>query len=999
MRTSDELTYQHKCSEYRNDIPLSNYHPQKIYRQVHEEVLSRLLHGEHIADIPAELGYQLNRAGYHFEDSIQQNNRLFYGAKDILRFVNSDRRTPQFVSEEEAVINFRGEEIKVLPTYYYVDNGEVCVVKIKADTPKQVETESTGKQHVIDERENDESYALMLLARKLRDEIDPNLGCRVEIDHLFDEYEKPKRGMARTSYIEDFFDPEHEKNITEIHDGAYYDEFFRQKWEIEDAYPQTCGGASCGGCACYNACHYTEPPLSADTSNVMKDPDDVQLSYAQRQVTEHASGSMLVDSGAGAGKTTCITMNLLNHLRAGVSPSKCLLLTFTNAAAKEMMDRLAIYTRAIQADPERADQLPADLDLNDITGVTFNGLCQKIIEAHYEELGFSRVPAVIPDEVEQQMVHEIFNIYPEKIPIWNYNKPSKSIYDKSSNYSFGKSAAEEFLNLVLEVKMTPDDEYRFKAIEDYGRAKGLDHRYVTQLKMMVEDFESAHFERINGLNSSGKCYITYLDQFLLVEKLYQMHPTLWDEYGFSHIIVDEVQDSNTTQLKLLQRIQNNASYESLLAVGDMQQSIYGFNGAVPENMLHDNYETFFGPTEYVGIRENFRCSRNIIGFTNDVIDNIIEKTTEKGIPVGDNEYEHLVGTRGETQGVKVNGYYSQSEQMEDIARQIKDDIEHGTMPGDIMFITRNKPQLHALASELTKLDVPSVLRCPVPYMDNSNVGSAISFMDSFLYGYDSGYFDYCNQLEHGELFTAEADEVMDKVNALKADIESKDRGIDTLREYLNNLDPEKRDECYQSFLKNFSYAKDLNELENQLTAFKQHGSKSTFKREATYSEVQLSTIHSAKGLESKVVYCDIAKLDTPAFHERRLPSAVAKEYKETNRLEYVAYTRAKDKLVVTAPYVLADRGGRPVLNQRLINAYHAVGRTYGYNFMEYMAHKDAARAQTTQLQEEDIAEYIAPRIDDVQRQYENIVADQVSFEESVQALGLDWEDFSGSARA
>ena len=290
-----------------------------------------------------------------------------------------------------------------------------------------------------------------------------------------------------------------------------------------------------------------------------------------------------------------------------------------------------------------------------------------------------------------------------------------------------------------------------------------------------------------------------------------------------------------------------------------------------------------------------------------------------------------------------------------------------------------------------------MLRCPVPYMDNSNVGSAISFMDSFLYGYDSGYFDYCNQLEHGELFTAEADEVMDKVNALKADIESKDRGIDVLREYLNNLDPEKRDECYQSFLKNFSYAKDLNELENQLTAFKQHGSKSTFKREATYSEVQLSTIHSAKGLESKVVYCDIAKLDTPAFHERRLPSAVAKEYKETNRLEYVAYTRAKDKLVVTAPYVLADRGGRPVLNQRLINAYHAVGRTYGYNFMEYMAHKDAARAQTTQLQEEDIAEYIAPRIDDVQRQYDNVVANQVSFEESIEALGLDWNDFAGRA--
>lgn len=62
-----------------------------------------------------------------------------------------------------------------------------------------------------------------------------------------------------------------------------------------------------------------------------------------------------------------------------------------------------------------------------------------------------------------------------------------------------------------------------------------------------------------------------------------------------------------------------------------------------------------------------------------------------------------------------------------------------------------------------------------------------------------------------------------------------------------------------------------------------------------------------------------------------------------------------------------------------------------------MAHKDAARAQNNQIREEDVAEYITPRIDDVQRQYDNVVANQVSFEESVEALGLDWNDFAGRA--
>lgn len=994
MRTSDELTYQHKCSNYRTDIALSNYNPTKIYRDVQEEVTARLLRGEAIADLPAELGYQLNKRGYHFEDAIQKNNRLFYAAKDIQRFVQSDRRERHFVSEEQAVIDFRGERIRVKPTYYYIQNGYLCVVKVKADTPKQTITEDSGKQVAVDERENDESYALMLLARKLRDEINPELGCRVEIDHLNDEHHKPKRGEAALPYIEDFFAYEHESNITEISDGYYYDRFFERKWELEEQYPQTCGGASCSGCGCYNACHYTEPPLVADTSDLMKDPDDVRLSYDQRQVTLHNTGSMLVDSGAGAGKTTCITMNLLNLLRNGVDPSKIVLLTFTNAAAKEMMDRVAMYTRAIQNDPERADQLPPDLDLNDITGCTFNGLCQKVIEAHYEELGFTRPPQVIPYETEQQMVHEIFDLYPEKIPGWNYNKSSKSIYDKTTGFNNGKTAAEEFLALVEAVALTPDNEYRWTALD--ALADKLEHKYIVQLKMMIEDFNAAHFERINGLNSSGKCYITYLDQFLLVEKLAKMHPTLWDEYGFSHIIVDEVQDSNTTQLKLLQRIQNNESYESLLAVGDMQQSIYGFNGAVPENMLHHNYESFFGPTSYVAIRENFRCSRNVIGFTNTVIDDMIEQTSRKGLPVGDNEYEHLVGTRPATQEVQVEGYYSQKSQMEDIARQIKEDIDNGVMPGDIMFITRNKPQLHMLASELTMLGIPSVLRCPVPYMDNSNVGSAITFMDSYLYGYDEGYFDYCNQLEHGALFEADAETIQERTEAFREEVSGRPHSAETLKEYLKALDPDERDECYQSFLKTFQYTTDLSEIEDRLAAFKQHGSKSTFKREATYGEVQLSTIHSAKGLESRVVYCDIAKLDSPAFHEPRMNGQTAKEYKETNRLEYVAYTRARDKLAISAPYVIADHGRQPILNKRLIRDYHAIGKTYGYNFMSYLAEKAANRAQQHELemQAENTGEYIMPRLNDVQRQYADYVGDQVSFEESVAALGLNWNEFA-----
>ena len=1035
MRTSDELDLQHKCSNYRNDIPLSNYNPMKIYKACQEELLDRLLRGEEIPDVAQELNYLLTMRGYQFEDSIQRDFKLYLASRDINRYVNSEHRPLHFIEEEEQVVVFRGEQIRALGTYYCVDDTThtVTLVKVKADTPNLKLTDETGKTIASDEREQDEAYALMLLARKIRDAHFPGYRVELEFNHLADEYKKPARGEARAPYIEDFFDEEHSSNTIKVEDGAYYDAFFEQKWAIDDRFPPTCGGAACSGCGCYTACHYTEPPLVNDLSNAMKNPDDVQLSYAQRQVVNHNSGSILVDSGAGAGKTTCITMRILKLLRDGVDPSKILLLTFTNAAAQEMLDRVAMYIRSVQSDPEKAGQLPPDLDSNDILGCTFNGLCQRIIDEHYEELGFNRAPMVIPADVEQKMIHDVFDLYPEKIPGWSYYNSSKSIYDRSTGGKFGaKPAATEFLNLVEKIKNLPEGEYRWQPIEDLN----LDHKYVVQLKMMIEDFEAAHTEYINGLSSSGRAYITYQDQFLLVEKLLSMHPTLWDEYGYEHIIVDEVQDSNPTQLKLLEHIQNNASYKSLCSVGDMQQSIYGFNGAVPENMLQNNYEGFFGPTQYTSIRENFRCSREVIGFVNTTIDTIIENTARKGLPVAEHEYEHLVGTRGSKHPVDVQGYYSQESQMKDIARQIKEDIESGIMPGDIMFITRNKFQLTMIASELTKIGVPSVLRCPVPYMDNSNVGAALAFMDSYLYGYEEGFFDYCNQLSKGTLFAeADAETIEQQVTAFTEEVTSRERSTDSLKAYLAGLDPDKKDECYQDFLQGFQHASTMQELEDKLIAFKQHGATATFKRNATYGEVQLSTIHSAKGLESKVIYCDISKLDDPQFHEPRLNHKVGKEYKETNRLEYVAYTRAKDKLVVTAPYVLRDNNGRPMLNKRLINAYKAIGKTYGYNFMAYMQEKANRKAQLHELEmeelQEEAAEIVRPTLDDVYRRYHlgntgsseyslddlpemeyaapvepgffmgvpeaDIPSgiDQVSLQESVEALGLDFQDFNG----
>lgn len=989
MKTSNELTRQHFCSKHRiPDGLLTRYNPEKIVKDAQEELLLTMLKSENAIEYPAlELHRILMSKGYHFADNIQANAKLYFMVRDMKRYIASDTREKIFADQfpkEDMIVDMFGEQIQVDPSFFVIQGNCVNVIKVKADTPIQTFTEANGKTVKVDERENYESYALMLLARQIRDKYYPNMGCRVEINHLNDDYVK---GME---YCPDFFAEDH-NNTTEIFDGYFYDRLFEDKYQLEVIeFPETCGGASCSGCSNYNACNRTEPPLVADYSGVTKNPDDVQLSYNQRLIANHNTGSLLVDSGAGAGKTTCIVMKLLTLLRNGADPKEIALFTFTNAAAKEMVDRIKMYTGAILEDPARAGELPDDLNVDEITATTFNGLCQKVIEEHYEELGFQRAPHVIPAHIEKTLIHEIFNRYPMKIPGWIYTKQDKSIYDKSVlSYAQmrARSATDRFLDLVMQVKLA--EGYKWDVIDNMD----MEYQYKAQLKMMIEEYEMAHTNYIAGLNASGKCYITFADQFLLVNKLLETHPTLWDEYGFKHIIVDEVQDSNHIHLELLRNIQNNTNYQSLCAVGDMQQSIYGFNNAEPENMQLHNYENYFGSTETVSIRENYRCSQNVIGFVNTVIDKTVEEAQNKRVAFCENEFEHLIGTRGETQDVEVQGFYTRPAQYRYIASEIAKDIEHGMIPGDIMFLARTKADLQMLASELTKLGIPSVLRSPVPYIENSNVASSIAFIDSYIYGYTGGIFDYLNQMESGGLYErADQTEIQEKMAVLLDELNQTEKTKEDLLCRLNTLDGEGRDECFQSFLENFTHCKDLHEIESVLRSFKAYGNTDSFKREGTYNEVNLSTIHSAKGLESRVVYVDIAKLDNSKYHEsRRMPSNVEKQWKEDNRLEYVAYTRAKDKLSISAPYTLSQSKrdmNKTQFNSRLAKALHAIGKPFNFNRGNFYSEIFAEEARGREETLDETITYVMPTFANYQARFGNNMAGQMDFT-NAEIMGME----------
>ena len=972
MRTSEELTIQHGCSNYRKDLDLSHPIPSKILEHAKEEIALRLLQGEDIPNVIEELNATCLISGYKWENAKQQNTIMGIAYKDIERFVNGDRRNKTFLCNQDNIVHLPilNEDINVKASYYTENQYAINIVKVKGDKalPKG-QVDSTGELKPIREDEQYETYALAMLGKKILEErkeanlqadkegkphpytdAECNKQIIVEYDHLSDPYYgkgSPKQERLRNA---DYFNEESDKTFTTLVDSSFMN-FFEKKREqdLENSY--TCSGNGCAGCGCNTACHYIEPPMVENVAEYSKSADDIKLTFAQRQAVNHFEGNMLINAGAGSGKTTVVSLRILNLIKNhNVDPSKIALLTFTNAASKEMSDRVQLYANA--------DEQLKDVDVSNMWSGTFNKFCENIINEHYEELNYTRKPHVVSTTQKYAIINSIFNKYP-KINGWQYNKITEDITMPKNNQYIDKKTTKiaylAFTNIIDKIK----SEGNMDIIDLNPNYSDIDKTYI---RMMYDEYND--LLKANNL-------MEFADEFIYINDLVEKNPTFFDDYGYEHIIVDEFQDTNPKQIEVLKKVQNNVAYKSLYCVGDFQQSIYGFLNATPENMAQSNFERNFGSFTTVDLVENHRCNRSIIGFVNNVTEIYANKMKDRLTYDDDDTVipRKLIAARDYGMAPEPEGFYTKKQQYKWIAEQIKHDIELGANPDDIMFLTSKNDDVLLMGSELTKIGISSILRCTVPIIDNSNVATAVNFMDSYLYDFQEGYFDYVNTLSHGKLFNASKDVIEENIKGLKDLLNSKEHSIDTLFEALDGLDPDAKDECYQEFLNNFKYCKTLDDIDSKLGAFKMHGKEQTFKRESSYAEVNLSTIHGAKGLESKIVYVDIGSLDSAKKHECNLKTnkTEQKDYDETTRLEYVAYTRAKDKLVITAPYTCSYNSstGKYHLNERLLNAYKAAGKVYGFNYQSLIT--TVAQEKQAEKNPDDVKEFFNVKLDTVRQ--------------------------------
>lgn len=292
------------------------------------------------------------------------------------------------------------------------------------------------------------------------------------------------------------------------------------------------------------------------------------LNDMQREAVYHTDGPLLLLAGAGSGKTRVLTHRIAYLIEEkGVNPWNIMAITFTNKAAGEMR--------------ERVDSL-VEFGSESIWVSTFHSTCVRILRRYIDRLGYDSNFTIYDSDDQKTLMKDVC----KRLDI------DTKVYKEKAILSAISSAKDELVS---------PQEFEIKNIGDFGKKK------------IVE----AYKEYQKQLKSNNA--LDFDDLIVKTVELFQNCTDVLDHYQerFKYIMVDEYQDTNTAQFKLISLIANK--YQNLCVVGDDDQSIYKFRGANIANIL--NFEKVFHNARTIKLEQNYRSTQNILNAANDVIRN------------------------------------------------------------------------------------------------------------------------------------------------------------------------------------------------------------------------------------------------------------------------------------------------------------------------------------------------------------------------------------------
>ena len=293
-----------------------------------------------------------------------------------------------------------------------------------------------------------------------------------------------------------------------------------------------------------------------------------ELNPMQQKAVKQKDGAVLILAGAGSGKTGALTVRIADMLEHGISPYNILAITFTNKAAKEMR--------------ERVDKL-AGPSAEHVWISTFHSTCVQILRREIEKLDYSRDFSIYDADDQEKVMKEVFK------------ELNLSITDKTYTVRGAVSAISHLKEEMI-------------SWEDY--AKEVDKADMRAYKTSrVYELYQKRLRRNNALDFDDLIYKTVL--------LFRTNSDVLNVYQerFKYIMVDEYQDTNTSQYELVRLLAGK--YGNLCVVGDDDQSIYGWRGANIRNIL--DFEKDFPNAVVIKLEQNYRSTKNILTAANEVI--------------------------------------------------------------------------------------------------------------------------------------------------------------------------------------------------------------------------------------------------------------------------------------------------------------------------------------------------------------------------------------------
>ncbi len=639
------------------------------------------------------------------------------------------------------------------------------------------------------------------------------------------------------------------------------------------------------------------------------------LNERQREAVYTTEGPLLVLAGAGSGKTTVIVNRIANIVLFGsayndesvpedwerllplmeavlqhgnneqicemlkkcalrpVFPYKVLCITFTNKAAKEFKERLE-NTLGMQA--------------QDIWAGTFHSICVRILRRYIDKIGYNNDFTIYDTDDSKKLIVETL----KELGIAESTIPPKM--------------ALSMISKAKEHQQTP---------VDFALEAGKD-----QLFIKIGKVYARYQEQLRAANA-----LDFDDIIMLTNTLFEDRPEVLDRYReqFEYILVDEYQDTNPSQSRLVNLL--SGKRKNVCVVGDDDQSIYSFRGATVDNIL--GFDIEYKNAKVIRLEQNYRSTGNILAAANGIIQN---NRSRKG--------KELWTDSGDGEKVHIKKLYTQNEEAGFICDTIKEKVDSGAKYSDFAVLYRVNALSNSLETAFVKNKIPYKIFGGIRFYERREVKDILAYLSVIANPSDSVRLRRIINVPKraiGDATVAKIAAIADETNTsmftvlsnagefkelarVAPKLERFGAMINDLRDYAEGnsvADLVSRVievSEYRMMLAEEGDGKEreenILELVSAAALFEETAEKPTLSEflneialvsdldnyEDGADAVVLMTVHSAKGLEFPTVF--IAGFEEGLFPSSQSFSEGDRGLEEERRLAYVAVTRAKKEL-------------------------------------------------------------------------------------------------------